>query len=104
MAKSTTVTLGLAAIGLVVVALLGYGVVALTTERNLLSSVPEDAGMRLAPGAGDRSMRKPGDKPVVISVGPDGQAVIKSRGDAPAAPSVSSGSMQHTRNSRNEDD
>jgi hypothetical protein len=95
----------LATLGLVVAALLGYAVVAMTREGDLLSSVPADAGLALTPGSPKaKSMRNTTDKPVVVSVGADGKAVVQSTGGAPVAPGVGSVTGRGATNGRSSDD
>ncbi len=105
MPAQSTKPILLALLGVVVAALLGYAVVSMTREGDLLSSVPEDAGLALTPGsAATKSMRKTTDKPLVVSVGSDGKAVVDSRGGAPVVPRVGSGGGRSSSNGRQEDD
>lgn len=95
----------LAILGLVVAALLGFAVVSMTRESDLLSSVPDDAGLVLTPGSPkSKSMRQTADKPIVVSVGADGKAEVESTGGAPLAPGVGSVTGRGASNGRSADD
>ena len=105
MRTSTFRVLVAATAGLAIAAVLSWFVASATRETSLLSGTPPEAGLRLAPG-NERatSMPKPGDKPVVVKIGPDGKAVVQSRGTAPLIQDESGSGAAFTRNSRTQDD
>ena len=105
MTRSLAAVAVAALLGLAIAAGLSYGVSVATSENSLLSGASPDAGLELAPGkSGMDEVRTPRDKPVVVTVGPGGDAVVESQGGPQLIPGDSGNSSQYARQSRGQDD